>query len=96
LAADHGHVEAIKVLAELGLQVDAQTAHGETPLQASIRLGHHQAAQLLRQLERAARTQKAAATSELAQQAAERADRNAAALIEEEEREEAQRKVRGV
>jgi hypothetical protein len=59
------------VLAELGAQVDVQDAHGdETPLQASIRLGHHQAAQLLRQLERAARTQKAAATSELTQQAA--------------------------
>jgi hypothetical protein len=53
----------------------------------------------LRQLERAARTQKAAETSERAQQAAEQADRNAAALIEEEEREEAakaQSKVRGV
>jgi hypothetical protein len=55
--------------------------------------------QVLRELERAARTQKAAATSERALQAAEQADRNAAALIEEEEREEAakaQRKVRGV
>jgi hypothetical protein len=54
---------------------------------------------VLRQLERAARTQKAAATSERAQQAAEQADRNAAALIEEEEREQAakaQTKVRGV
>jgi hypothetical protein len=53
----------------------------------------------LRELElQLARTQKAAATSERAQQAAEQADRNAAALIEEEEREQAakaQSKVRG-
>ena len=61
-----------------------------------------QAAQVLRELERelesTARAQQAAA-SERAQQAAEQADRNAAALIEEEEREEAakaQSKVRGV
>ena len=55
--------------------------------------------QVLRELERAARTQKAAETSERAQQAAEQADRNAAALLEEEEREQAakaQSKVRGV
>jgi hypothetical protein len=97
-------------LVELGAQLDAQTAYGQTALQVSIRLGHHQAAQLLRELERTARTQKAAAkaaaaaaaaaaTSERAQQVAEQADRNAAALIEEEEREEAakaQSKVRGV
>jgi hypothetical protein len=92
------------VLVQLGAQLDAQTAQGVTPLQCSIHHGHHQAAQLLRQLERAARTGKAAATSERTQQAArqdtpearETAERNAAALIEEEEREEAQRKVRGV
>jgi hypothetical protein len=48
---------------------------------------------------RTARARKEAATSERAQQAAEQADRNAAALIEEEEREQAakaQSKVRGV
>jgi hypothetical protein len=103
-AGQSGHMVAIKVLAELGAQVDAQDAHGETPLQASSRLGHHQAAQLLRQLRCTARTRKAAATSWRAQQAArqdtpetrEQADRMAAALIEEGEREEAQRKVRGV
>jgi hypothetical protein len=97
-AAGHGHVEVIKLLVEMGVQVDAKAVNGETPLQTSVRLGHHQAAQLLRQLERAARTQKAAETSKRAQQAAEQADRNAAALIEEEEREEAaksQSKVRG-
>jgi hypothetical protein len=67
--------------------------------QTSVRYGQHQAAQLLRQLERAARTQKAAATIERTQQASEQADRNASALIEEEEREQAakaQSKVRGV
>jgi hypothetical protein len=95
LVAHTGHVEAIKALAELGVQLDAQTADGETPLKLSIRMRHHQAAQLLRQLERTARTQKAAATSERAKQAG----RNAAALIEEEEREQAAKaksKVRGV
>ena len=80
----------------------------ERPLQLSIRLGQHQAAQVLRQLElQLARAQKAAATSERTQQAARQdtpearkaAERNAAALIEEEERDEAakaQSKVRGV
>jgi sRNA-binding protein len=102
-------VEAIQVLVvELGAQIDAQTACGETPLQASIRYGHHQAAQLLRQLEfQLERTRKAAAARERAQQAARRdtpqarkkAERMAAQLIAEEEREQAakaQSKVRGV
>ena len=96
------------MLVQLGAQLDAQTAQGVTPLQCSIHHGHHQAAQLLRQLElQLARAQKAAATSERTQQAGrqdtpearEAAERNAAALIEEEEREEAakaQSKVRGV
>ena len=98
-AAFYGHVEAIKLLVEMGVQADVQDVHRETALHVTIRAGHHQAAQLLRQLERAVRTQKEAETSERAQQAAEQADRNAAALIEEEEREEAakvQSKVRGV
>jgi hypothetical protein len=97
-------MEAIRVLAELGAEVAPQTADGETPHQCSVMMGQHQAAQLLRQLERAARTRKAAATSERTQQAGrqdtpearEAAERMAASLIEEEEREEAQRKVRGV
>jgi predicted RNA-binding protein with PIN domain len=54
-------------------------------------------AQVLRQLERTARTQKAAATSERAQQdtveAGEAAERIAAELIEEEEREECRRRA---
>jgi hypothetical protein len=69
---------------------------------ASIRLGHHQVAQVLRELESAARAQQAAA-KERAQQAARQdiaekrqaADRVAAELLAEEEREEAaQTKVR--
>ena len=89
-AAQQGHVEAIKLLAQLGAQVDARDEDGETPLQTSIHKGHHQAAQVLRELERTARTQKAAATSERTQRATEQANRNAAELIEEEEREQAE------
>jgi hypothetical protein len=82
----------------------AQASLVATHLQCSIYYGHQQAAQVLRQLERAARRGKAAATSECGQQAGrqdtpearEAAERMGAALIEEEEREEAQRKVRGV
>jgi hypothetical protein len=81
-----------------------QNVFHETPLQASVRMGHHQVAQVLRELERTARAQQAAAR-ELAQQAAqqdiaekrEAADRVAAELLEEEERDEAaaaQTKVR--
>jgi ATPase subunit of ABC transporter with duplicated ATPase domains len=94
-------VEAIKLLEQLGAQIDVQAADGETPLKTSIRKGHHQAAEVLRELERTARARKEAATSERAQQATEHANRMAAELIEEEEREqaakaEAQSKVRGV
>ena len=115
-AACAGHVEAIKLLAQLGAEVDPHRCDdGATPLQLSVHHGQHQAAQLLRELERTARTRKAAATSERVQQAArqdtveasEAADRMAAELIEEEEREQAecrlkaqqanaQKEVRGV
>jgi hypothetical protein len=106
-AADRGQVEAIKVLVQLGAQLGAQDASGETALQTCVRCGHHQAAQVLRELERAARARKSAATKERTQQAArqdtpearEAAERMAAYLIEEEEREQAaktQSKVRGV
>jgi hypothetical protein len=98
-AAAKGHVEEgdgcgmIKVLVKMGAELGAQTAAGEAALPVSIRMGHHQAAQVLRELERTARAQKVAKTSERAreraQQAAEQADCNAAALIEEEEREQA-------
>jgi hypothetical protein len=70
--------------------LDALSNNGETPHQLSVRCGHHQAAQVLRELERTARTQKAAATSERTQRATEQANRNAAELIEEEEREQAE------
>jgi vacuolar-type H+-ATPase subunit H len=103
MAAFHGHAEAVTVLAQMGADIAARTGQGETPLEASIRQGHHQAAQVLRELESTARAQQAAAR-ELAQQAArqdiaekrEAADRVAAEILEEEEREEAaaQLKVR--
>jgi ankyrin repeat protein len=101
MAAGNGNVEVIKVLEQLGAQIDAQSPNGNTPLELSIGKGQHQAAQVLRELERTARARKEAATSELAQQATEHANRNAAALIEEEEREQAakakaQSNVRGV
>jgi ankyrin repeat protein len=104
-AAHNGHVEAIKALVQLGAQLDAD-AQGETPLQTSIRLGQHQAAQVLRELERTARARKEAATSERAKQAArqdtaeaEEAAERMAAHLTEEEREQAAKalsKVRGV
>jgi ankyrin repeat protein len=61
IAAFNGHVEAIKALEQLGAQIDAQAADGQTPLDVSIGEGHHQAAQVLRELERTARTRKEAA-----------------------------------
>jgi ankyrin repeat protein len=101
-AAFMGHAEAVKVLAQLGADNAARMDTGESPLQMSIREGHHQVAQVLRELESAARAQQAAAR-ERAQQAAqqdiaekrEAADRVAAEILEEEEREQAaQTKVR--
>jgi hypothetical protein len=105
LAAYMGHVEMLKVLVELGADVDAQAANGETALQFSVRSGKHQVVQVLRELERAARTQKAAATSARTRQLSrqdtpetrEAAERMGAQLIEEEERDveaAAQAKVR--
>jgi hypothetical protein len=83
-------------LVHLGADIAAITDDGETPLQLSILMGHHQVAQVLRELERTARAQQAAA-KERAQQAALRdiaakraaADRVAAEIMEAEEREEA-------
>jgi ankyrin repeat protein len=106
LAVLNGHVETVKVLAQLGAELGAQDANGQTSLQLSVRLGHYQVAQVLRELERSARTQKAAATSARTRHPAkldtpetrEAAERMAAELIEEEEREDAagaQSKVRG-
>jgi ankyrin repeat protein len=92
-AAFTGELEAVKALAECGANIGARNDAGRTPLEVSTQQGHHQVAQVLRQLERTARTQKAAATSERAQQdtveAGEAAERIAAELIEEKEREQA-------
>jgi hypothetical protein len=90
-------VEVVKALVELGADIGALMDGGETttPLQINIRGGHHQVARVLRELERSARTKKEAAAKESTQQAIDQAERNAAELIEEEEREEAAyRKVR--
>jgi hypothetical protein len=76
-------------LVELGADIGALNGRGETPLQVSIRGGHHQVARVLRELERSARTKKEAAAKESTKQAIDQAERNAAELIEEEEREEA-------
>jgi hypothetical protein len=65
-------------------------------------MGQHQAAQVLRELERSARTKKEAAAKEAAakkaaptQEAIDQAERMGALVLEEEEREQAaQRKVR--
>jgi hypothetical protein len=96
----------VTTLVELGADIGALNGRGETPLQLCIRFGHHQVAQVLRQLERAARTKKEAAakmaaeaaeaaTTEATQQAIDQAERMGALLIEEEERDQAaQRKVR--
>jgi hypothetical protein len=72
-------------LVELGADIAALGGSGETPLQASIRYGHHHVERVLR-----------AADKKPTQQAIDQAERNAAQLIEEEERDiAAQRKVRG-
>jgi hypothetical protein len=47
-------------LVQLGADIAARTDDGETPLKTSIRTGHHQVAQVLRELESTARTQQAA------------------------------------
>ena len=97
----------VTTLVELGADIGALTLGGETPLQLSIRFGHHPVARVLRELERSARTKKEAAAKmaaeaaeaaakEATQQAIDQAERMAALVIEEEERDQAaQRKVRG-
>ena len=82
----------VEALAEAGADIVALNGGGETPLQVSIRHGHHQVARVLRELERSARTNKKAAAKEATQQAIEQAERNATLLIEEEEREECRRR----
>ena len=98
-AAYNGHVDVVTTLVELGADIGALADSGETPLQLSIDKGHHHVARVLRgamALERSARTKKEAEAKKPTQQAIDQAERNAAQLIEEEERDiAAQRKVRG-
>jgi hypothetical protein len=69
---------------------------GETPLQLSIRFGHHHVARVLRELERSARTKKEAAAKNVTQQGIYHGERMVVLVIEEEERDQtAQRKVLG-
>jgi ankyrin repeat protein len=97
-AAWQGHVAVVTALVELGADIGALTEDRQTPLQLSIRCGHHHVARVLRDalaLERSARTKKEAEAKKPTQEAIEQAERNAAQLIEEEERDiAAQRKVR--
>jgi hypothetical protein len=91
-------VEVVTTLVELGADIGALNDRGETPLQVSIRFGHRHVERVLRgamALERSARTKKEAEAKKPTQEAIDQAERNAAALIEEEERDiAAQRKVR--
>jgi ankyrin repeat protein len=71
-AAWHGHVAVLTTLVELGADIGALTLKGETPLQLNIRFGHHQAAQVLKELERSARTKKEAEAKKPTQHAGHR------------------------
>jgi hypothetical protein len=97
-AAYAGHVTVVKTLVELGADIGALDGGAKTPLQLSIRFGHRHVERVLRgamALERSARTKKEAEAKKPTQ-AIDQAERNAAQLIEEEERDiAAQRKVRG-
>jgi ankyrin repeat protein len=55
LAADGGHVETVMALCHSGVDLFVQNARGETALQGSVRLGQHQVAEVLRELERTVR-----------------------------------------
>jgi hypothetical protein len=96
-AAYNGHVEVV-TLVDLGADIGALTDAGETPLQVSIRRGRHHVARVLRgalALERSARTKKEAEAKKPTQEAIDHAERMAALVLEEEERDiAAQRKVR--
>ena len=96
MAARQGHVAVVTALVELGADIGALNGSGQTPLQISIRFGHHHVARVLKELERSARIKKEAEAKKPTQEAIDQAERNAAQLIEEEERDiAAQRKVRG-
>jgi hypothetical protein len=86
LAAALGHAEAVRMLGELGADLEAHTSRGETPLQLSVLNGHDdKVGPVLRQLERARME---------AIHAREAADRVAAEIIEDEERDKAECKLR--
>ena len=89
-----GHVEAIRALVALGADTDAQTEDGETPLQVSIRYNHHEAAQVLKQLQRPITMKKKAVTKEPPTQEAIDAAERMAKLLEEESEEEEEEEER--
>jgi hypothetical protein len=85
----------VTTLVELGADIGALTEDGQTPLQLSIRFGHHHVARVLRELERSARTKKEAAAKKPTQEAIDHAERMGALVLEEEARDiAAQKKVR--
>jgi hypothetical protein len=96
VAAGHGQVEVVTTLVELGADIGALTDNGETPLQLSIRRGHHQVAGASAEGARTFRPHPKGGCGQEAHVAGlDHAERMGALVIEEEEREEAQRKVRG-
>jgi hypothetical protein len=71
VAAWQGQVAVVTTLVELGANIGAVLDSGETPLQLSIRYGHHHVAQVLR----SARTKKEAEAKQPTQEAIEQANR---------------------
>ena len=82
-------------LVELGVDIDAQTEDGETPLQVSLRFNQHGAAQVLRALQPPIRMKKKAVPKKEppTQEAIDEAERMAALLEKEEEEEEEREKA---
>ena len=87
------------MLLDLGAAKMPRTADGETALKISMRLGHREVEQLLKEI----KPTKKAASKKPTQEAVDEAERMATEIIEEEEREEAakaaaaaQKKVRAV
>jgi hypothetical protein len=61
LAAGFGRVESVEALAELGVDLDAKDASGQTALDVTVLAGHPQVARLLRKLQSADSQAKACA-----------------------------------
>jgi hypothetical protein len=55
IVAMNGDVAEVRRMVAAGAELRVQDANGETPLQVSVRLGHHQVAEVLRELERTLR-----------------------------------------